>query len=84
VSIPRLSHLSDNADISVLLFKQTEQPVVHKGNIAASVASALQVIGLVTILFLSGRDQKRRAAERRDSNLAETPGTEDVDKKSLH
>jgi hypothetical protein len=68
----------------VLLFKQTEQPYVHKGNIAASVASGLQVLGLVTILYLSTRDSKRREIARRESEPSEIPGTpEDVETKSL-
>lgn len=49
--------------LSVLLFKQTEQPTVLKGNIATCVASVLQVAGLLTILVLSKRDLKREQEE---------------------
>jgi hypothetical protein len=47
----------------VLLFKQTEQPRVLKGTIATSVASALQAVGLLGILYLSKRDERRAVRE---------------------
>jgi hypothetical protein len=82
-----LPALTLRSSFPVLLFKQTEQPVVYKGNIAASTASALQALGLVAILILSGRDQKRRAARQEEvpETPYETPGTpEDIERKSLH
>lgn len=72
----------------VLLFKQTEQPRVYKGNIAASVATALSVGGLLAILFLSKRDGRRKRAFSEEEVTipgSDTyPGTpEDVETKSL-
>ncbi|WWC65413.1 uncharacterized protein I303_108031 [Kwoniella dejecticola CBS 10117] len=76
---------SFNAWLPLLLFKQTEQPTVHKGNIAASVATALQFLGLLGILYLSTRDFKRQAQVQGDlvaEEEAQTPGAvEDVDRK---
>jgi hypothetical protein len=40
----------------VLLFKQTDQPAVRSGNIAASVASSVQAGFIILILYLSTRD----------------------------
>ncbi|KAK6906822.1 hypothetical protein I203_100809 [Kwoniella mangroviensis CBS 8507] len=72
-----------NAWLPLLLFKQTEQPAVHKGNIAASVATAFQFIGLLGILYLSTRDQKRRiGAEVNEGELIRSNEViEDVDSK---
>ena len=71
----------------VLLFKQTEQPRVYKGNIAVSVATAASVGGLFAILFLSKRDEKRKRDAILDSEpspLATLPGTpEDIETKSV-
>ncbi|OCF58419.1 hypothetical protein L486_04452 [Kwoniella mangroviensis CBS 10435] len=72
-----------NAWLPLLLFKQTEQPAVHKGNIAASVATAFQFIGLLGILYLSTRDQKRRigAEVNKGELIRSNEVIEDVDSK---
>ncbi|KAL7422611.1 hypothetical protein Q5752_003259 [Cryptotrichosporon argae] len=68
-----------NAWLPLLLFKQVEQPKVYKGNIAASVASAIQVVGLLSILYLSTRDAKR------GSSVAESvPSDTASDKETGH
>lgn len=51
----------NNTDDPVLLFKQTDQPAVRSGNIAATVTSAVQAGMIVLILYLSTRDNTRRA-----------------------
>lgn len=43
----------------MLLFKQTEQPTVFKGNVATAVASGLLNVFVFIILYLSKRDEKR-------------------------
>lgn len=57
----------------MLLFKQTEQPTVFKGNVATSVAAGLLNIVIFVILYLSKRDERR-------AKLAGqvTPGSADV------
>ncbi|EJT48520.1 hypothetical protein A1Q1_02428 [Trichosporon asahii var. asahii CBS 2479] len=44
---------------SMLLFKQTEQPTVFKGNVATSVAAGLLNVFIFLILYLSKRDERR-------------------------
>ncbi|WWD21545.1 hypothetical protein CI109_106031 [Kwoniella shandongensis] len=69
---------SFNAWLPLLLFKQTEQPRVHKGNIAASVASALQAFGILAILFLATRDDRRATSQPLvdRSTVEDLPGEE--------
>lgn len=43
----------------MLLFKQTEQPTVFKGNVATSVAAGLLNVFIFLILYLSKRDERR-------------------------
>ncbi|KAG7530530.1 hypothetical protein FFLO_04956 [Filobasidium floriforme] len=60
---------SFNCWLPLLLFKQTEQPRVLKGTIAASVASALQAGCILAILYLSNRDF-RRSRDHEESLVA--------------
>lgn len=59
--------------MTVLLFKQTDQPAVRSGNIAASVASVLQASAICLILFLSTRDGHAALPSRVDSQEPDVP-----------
>jgi hypothetical protein len=58
---------SFNAWLPLLLFKQTEQPRVLKGTIAAAVAQVVLFVCFLAIMWLSDRDDKRVAREQKQA-----------------